>query len=154
MTGALLYGSRPGDRVCELRAGEEDEWDRFVMSSPTGNFYQLIGGKQWWSRSWVIAAFCWWRAFKGALRAFFRSVGSEAASSAIVWSLCRLAVYGGICANDRETYFTLLESRKRWRIGWVSSMWKCATGRNYSRPLLPGRDLYVTFTQRPVGRSR
>src|ERR1700722_9850671 len=44
MTGALLLRDRAqAIELCELQPGEEDEWDRFVMSSPAGTFYHLTG---------------------------------------------------------------------------------------------------------------
>ena len=58
-----------------------------------------------------------------------------------------LAVYGGICANDREAYFGLLKAGQELaqRLGV-----KYLEMRNRTEPFptdLPGRDLYVTFTQ-------
>jgi FemAB-related protein (PEP-CTERM system-associated) len=58
-----------------------------------------------------------------------------------------LAVYGGVCSNDRETYFRLLEAGGdlATRLGA-----KYLEMRNRTEPFatsLPGRDLYVTFTQ-------
>jgi FemAB-related protein (PEP-CTERM system-associated) len=58
-----------------------------------------------------------------------------------------LAVYGGICADDRDSYFDLLRagSELAERLGV-----KYLEMRNQAEPYttsLPGRDLYVTFTQ-------
>src|SRR6202035_5684556 len=58
-----------------------------------------------------------------------------------------LAVYGGICTGDRDSYFGLLktgsELANRLRVKYLEM-------RNRAEPFvtsLPGRDLYVTFTQ-------
>ncbi len=58
-----------------------------------------------------------------------------------------LAVYGGVCAEDRESYFALLDAGRdladRLGVRYVEM-------RNRAEPFatsLPGRDLYVTFTQ-------
>jgi FemAB-related protein (PEP-CTERM system-associated) len=58
-----------------------------------------------------------------------------------------LAVYGGICASDQEAYFSLLTAGKdlanRLGVQYLEM-------RNLIEPFpanLPGRDLYVTFTQ-------
>jgi FemAB-related protein (PEP-CTERM system-associated) len=58
-----------------------------------------------------------------------------------------LAVYGGICANDEDSYASLLEAGKDLadHLGV-----KYLEMRNRTEPFpvpLPGRDLYVTFTQ-------
>jgi FemAB-related protein (PEP-CTERM system-associated) len=58
-----------------------------------------------------------------------------------------LAVYGGICADDEESYFALLNAgsdlARRQQVRYLEM-------RNRAEPYpasLPGRDLYVTFTQ-------
>ena len=44
--GALLLRDPAQEiEICELRPGEEDEWDQFVQSSPAGSFYHLTGWK-------------------------------------------------------------------------------------------------------------
>jgi FemAB-related protein (PEP-CTERM system-associated) len=58
-----------------------------------------------------------------------------------------LAVYGGICANDQDAYFSLLNAGRELahRLGV-----QYLEMRNRTEPFptnLPGRDLYVTFTQ-------
>jgi FemAB-related protein (PEP-CTERM system-associated) len=131
----------------ELREGEEAEWDRFVMSSPSGTFFHLSG----WFR--VVREILGHRCFRLVARRENRISG--------IFPICLirnpifgdcmvsmpLAVYGGVCADDEDSYFGLLragsELADRLGVQYLEM-------RNHSEPYstsLPGRNLYVTFTQ-------
>jgi FemAB-related protein (PEP-CTERM system-associated) len=139
----------PAGRV-EIRpfeAGEEEEWDRFVLSSASGTFFQLSG----WNavverclghRSVSLIA----RNAQGVCGVFPISwVRNRVFGDCLVSS--PLAVYGGICADDAESYSALLnagsELAERLGVRYLEM-------RNRREPFatsLPGRNLYVTFTQ-------
>jgi FemAB-related protein (PEP-CTERM system-associated) len=133
--------------IRELRRGEEDEWDRFVMSSPVGTFFHLSG----------------WRSVIGKTLghpcSYLVALRRDKISGVfpIAWVRNRLfgdcmvslplTVYGGICADDSDSYFGLLKAASELadRKGV-----KYLEMRNRTEPYatsLPGRDLYVTFTQ-------
>jgi FemAB-related protein (PEP-CTERM system-associated) len=133
--------------VRELEPAEQGEWDRFVTLSPSGTFFHLY---EW---QMVVRAALGHRAFMLVAR------GPEGIRG--VFPICRvrnrifgdclvsmpLAVYGGICANDADAYFSLLRAGedlgRRMGVKYVEM-------RNKTEPFpsdLPGRDLYVTFSQ-------
>jgi FemAB-related protein (PEP-CTERM system-associated) len=136
-----------GLEVGEMQRDEESACDRFVESSPHGTFFQLSG---------------WRRVVKSVLgRECFCLVARRGREIhgvfPIAWTRSRifgdslvslpLAVYGGICASDEESYFALLKAGGEManRLGV-----KYLEMRNRTEPFatdLPGRDLYVTFTQ-------
>src|SRR5215471_5257140 len=133
--------------VREVQAGDEEKWDRFVTASPSGTFFHLAGWRRVIER--VLGRECiYLAAYRGdeisgvlpVSRARSRIFGDCLVS-------LPLAVYGGVCAEDRAAYFSLLEAggdlAKRLRVNYLEL-------RNRSEPFptaLPGRDLYVTFTQ-------
>jgi FemAB-related protein (PEP-CTERM system-associated) len=136
-----------GLEIRELRRGEEAEWDRFVRSSPSGTFFHLsawktvLGGILGHQSSYLVA-----------LR------GSKISGVfPVTWIRNRLfgdcmvslplTVYGGICANDPNSYFGLLKAASE--LADLRQV-KYLEMRNRTEPFatsLPGRDLYVTFTQ-------
>ena len=133
--------------VRHLEPGEENEWDRFVTSSSYGTFFHLSG---------------WMRVVKDVLgHSHFPLVSVRDRQISGVLPIARvrnpffgdslisvpLAVYGGICANDSDSYSGLLraggELAARFGVNYLEM-------RNRFEPFptsLPGRDLYVTFTQ-------
>jgi FemAB-related protein (PEP-CTERM system-associated) len=130
-----------------LSAGGEGEWDRFVEASPASTFFHLSG----WMR--VVERVLGRKGFSFVARRNGRISGVFPIS----WVRSRLfgdclvslplAVYGGPCAEDRDSYFALLAAGKdlATRVGV-----KYLEMRNRTEPCttaLPGRDLYVTFTQ-------
>ena len=130
-----------------LEPGEEEEADRFVTACPWGTFFHLSG----WKRivEGILKRRCFWltaRRESGICGVFpISQVRSRLFGDCLV-SL-PLAVYGGVCADDRDTYFRLLEAGRdlATRLGA-----KYLEMRNRTEPFatsLPGRDLYVTFTQ-------
>jgi FemAB-related protein (PEP-CTERM system-associated) len=133
--------------VCELAPGGEDAWDRFVTASSSGTFFHLSGWKT------VVQKVLGRRTFSLMVRDEHRIRGvfpiswvrSRIFGDCLVSS--SLAVYGGICADDADAYASLLKAGQDLanRLGV-----KYLEMRNRTEPFpsnLPGRDLYVTFTQ-------
>jgi FemAB-related protein (PEP-CTERM system-associated) len=133
--------------VTELRQGEEDEWDRFVLNAPSGTFFHLYAWKTIIEA--VLGRRCVYFVAKRANK--ITGVFPVCLTRSRLFGDCLvslpLAVYGGICAQDRNSYFALLEAAtrlaKRQDVKYIEM-------RNRYEPFLtslPGRSLYVTFTQ-------
>ena len=133
--------------VAELTPGGEDQWDRFVSSSASGTFFHLAAWKTVIQR--VLGRECFYLAayrsgkITGVLpisRARSRIFGDCLVS-------LPLAVYGGICADEPASYFRLLQAGGALaeRLGVKYLELRNLTERFPTS--LPGRDLYVTFTQ-------
>jgi FemAB-related protein (PEP-CTERM system-associated) len=143
----LASGAASHVEVSELNTGEEDQWDQFVISSPSGTFCHLSG----WSRvvTDVMGHGCFQlvaRNQRGISGVFPISWVRNKLFGDCLVSL-PLAVYGGICAEDEESFRGLLKagSDLARRLGV-----KYLEMRNRTEPFstsLPGRDLYVTFSQ-------
>jgi len=133
--------------VTLMQPGEEAEWDRFVVSSVNGTFFHLSAWAKIVERTLGHQS----------IMMMARREGQIAGVFPIAWIRNRifgdclvsqpLAVYGGICADGEEVYFRLLKagSDLAARLGV-----KYLEMRNRTEPFatsLPGRDLYVTFTQ-------
>ncbi len=133
--------------VSELEAGEQDQWDRFVTASPSGTLCHLAGWKTVVEKSLGHPSFSLVARGDGGIRGVFpiSRVKSRLFGDCLV--SMPLGVYGGICADDAEAYFSLLKAGSDLadRLGV-----KYLEMRNRSEAFptsLPGRDLYVTFTQ-------
>lgn len=133
--------------ISELQPGAEAEWDRFVTSAPTGVFCQLTGWKTIVERVLGHRSFYLMARSGGKVTGIFpiSHVRSRLFGDCLV--SMPLAVYGGICAEDRESHLALLragsELAKKLGVRYLEM-------RNQTEPFptsLPGRDLYVTFTQ-------
>ena len=133
--------------IAELGAGREDEWDDFVMSCPMGSVFHLSGWQALTERALGHRSFrlVAWRGTEITGIFPMSWVRSRLFGDCLVSS--PLAVYGGICAVDRDSYFSLLQAgsdlAKKLRVKYLEM-------RNRTEPYpttLPGRDLYVTFTQ-------
>lgn len=133
--------------VRQIERGEEQDWDRFVLSSPFGTFFHLSG----WRR--VVEDVLGHRYFplvavrEGQISGVFPIARVRNAFFGDSLISVPLAVYGGICANDSDSYAALLQagSELATRLG-VNYL----EMRNRFEPFptsLPGRDLYLTFTQ-------
>jgi FemAB-related protein (PEP-CTERM system-associated) len=133
--------------VSELEPGEQDQWDRFVTSSPSGTLCHLTGwktvvGSALGHRSFSLVA----RGERGIRGVFPLSwVRNKLFGDCLV--SMPLGVYGGICADDEDSYFSLLKAgsdlAKRLGVQYLEMR-----NRTEDFPTgLPGRDLYVTFTQ-------
>lgn len=130
-----------------LEPGEEEEADQFVTACPWGTFFHLSGWKGIVES--ILKRPCFWLTARreGSICGVFPigHVRSRLFGDSLV-SL-PLAVYGGVCAADEDAYFRLLEAGKKLanRLGV-----QYLEMRNRTEPFatsLPGRDLYVTFTQ-------
>lgn len=143
----LVMGGPTSIEIRHLQTGEEDEWDRFVTSSPSGTFCHLSGWQPVISE--VLRHQCYYLTARreGGISGVFpiSRVRNQLFGDCLV-SL-PLAVYGGICANDEDSYSSLLKAgsdlAKRLGVKYLEL-------RNRTEPFatsLPGRDLYVTFTQ-------
>jgi len=129
-----------------LEPGEEEEADRFVKACPSGTFFHLSG----WKRivETILKRPCFWLTARreGAICGVFplSQVRNWLFGDCLV-SL-PLVVYGGVCADDRDTWFRLLEAGRDLAVRLGA---KYVEMRNRSEPFetgLPGRDLHVTFT--------
>lgn len=133
--------------VRALELGEEEKWDRFVTASPTGTFFHLIGWKA--VVETVLRRKCFYlAAYRGSQISGVLPI-SRVRSPIFGDCLASLplAVYGGICADNRESYFSLLEAGRELADG-LSVKYLELRNRTEAFPTgLPGRDLYVTFTQ-------
>lgn len=133
--------------IRELPAGQEEEWDRFVLTSPWGTFFHLSGWRT------VIEETLRHRCYYLVARNDYGIQGVFP----LAWIRNKLfgdclvslplTVYGGICARDRNSYFSLLAAAsslaKRLKVQYLEM-------RNQTEPYptsLLGRDLYVTFLQ-------
>src|SRR5215469_926059 len=133
--------------VCELQPAEETQWDRFVMGSSFGTFFHLSGWRGVIDRVLGHRSFYLVARREGAISGVFPIswVRNRLFGDCLV-SL-PLAVYGGICAEDSDSYFSLLRAGSALanRLGV-----KYLEMRNRVEPFstsLPGRELYVTFAQ-------
>jgi FemAB-related protein (PEP-CTERM system-associated) len=154
MSTASLLGSEVSTRelICSaeirpLQPGQEDEWDRFVLSSRSGTFFHLTGWNALVERTLGHKCFFLTARRGDRISGVFPIswVRNRLFGDCLVSS--PLAVYGGICADDKDSYLSLLEAGRDLanRLGV-----KYLEMRNRTEPFptsLPGRDLYVTFTQ-------
>jgi FemAB-related protein (PEP-CTERM system-associated) len=133
--------------VGQLQPGEEGAWDQFVTSSPSGTFFHLSGWKRVIERT--LGHECFYLvARRGAVITGVFPIGrvKNPLFGDCLVSL-PLAVYGGVCADDEESYSKLHKAgcdlASRLGVKYLEM-------RNRTEPFptsLPGRDLYVTFTQ-------
>jgi FemAB-related protein (PEP-CTERM system-associated) len=131
----------------ELRAGEEAEWDRFVISSASGTFFHLSGWRRTVEEILGHRCFCLVACRENRITGVFPISWVRNRIFGDCMVSLPLAVYGGICADDPDSYFGLLkagsELADRLGVNYLEM-------RNRTEPFatsLPGRDLYVTFTQ-------
>lgn len=133
--------------VREIALGGEAEWDAFVRGAEHGTFFHLSGWKK------VIE-----EALGHECRYLLARRGTDIRGVFPLSRICNrlfgdclvsipLAVYGGICADDETSYRSLLDAGaelgRQLGVQYVEM-------RNRTEPYpadLPGRDLYVTFTQ-------
>lgn len=147
MTSVLSAHSARQIEVAELEPGGEDQWDRFVTSSSAGTFFHLTGWKNIVERVLGHRCFLLVARSEGAITGVFPLswVRNRLFGDCLV--SMPLAVYGGICTEDEAAYFSLLKAggdlANRLGVQYLEM-------RNRTEPFptsLPGRDLYLTFTQ-------
>jgi FemAB-related protein (PEP-CTERM system-associated) len=133
--------------VSELQTGEEEKWDQFVTASPSGTFFHLAGWKTVIEK--VLGRQCFYLAahrghqISGVLP--ISRVRSRLFGDCLV-SL-PLAVYGGICADDQASYFSLLKAGSDLANRLGVKYLELRNRTELFPTSLPGKDLYVTFTQ-------
>jgi FemAB-related protein (PEP-CTERM system-associated) len=143
----LIAGAAASVHVAELQSGDEPLWDEFVTASPSGTFFHLVAWKHVIER--VLRRKCVYLVARRANRITGVLPISRARSRIFGDCLVSLplTVYGGVCADDEESYRRLLkagtELASRLRVKYLEL-------RNRWEPFPTGlltRDLYVTFTQ-------
>lgn len=148
---STLAGNAPDPlsrlEIRQSEPGDEVECDRFVGSSATGTLFHLSAWRTVVTSVLRRQCICLVARRGHTITGVFPTslVRNRLFGDAMV-SL-PLAVYGGICADDEESYFGLLragsEMARREQVKYLEM-------RNRAEPYptgLPGRDLYVTFTQ-------
>lgn len=148
--GILPRLSRPvASSMVEIRLlepGEEDEADQFVQRCAAGTFFHLSGWKN--VIEGVLKRQCYWLTARrdNAICGVFpiSRVRNKIFGDCLV-SL-PLAVYGGVCADDREVYFRLLSAGKELAAALGAKYLEMRNRTESFETGLPGRDLYVTFT--------
>ena len=145
-TEDLLQRQNPIE-VRELLPGEEEAWDQFILRSEGGTFFHLSGWKN------VIEKTL------GHRCCYLVALGNSGISGVLPLSLVQnrlfgdclvsvpLAVYGGICTQEPEAYFALLAASKQLAIRHGVRYVELRNRTESFSSGLPGRDLYVTFTQ-------
>jgi len=143
----LLIDQVGGVEISEMEAGEEADWDRFVTSSPSGDFCHYSTWKTIVERT--LGHQCFFLVARGAegIRGVFPLAWVRNRLFGDCLVSLPLAVYGGICAADQQSYSGLLNAGRDLanRLGV-----KYVEMRNRTEPFptsLPRKDLYVTFTQ-------
>lgn len=133
--------------IRQFERGEERDWDRFVLSSPFGTFFHLWGWRQVVEKVLGHQYIPLVALREGQISGVFPIAQVRNAFFGNSLISVPLAVYGGICANDSDSYFRLLQAggelATRLDVNYLEM-------RNRSEPFptsLPGRDLYLTFTQ-------
>lgn len=133
--------------IGQLTPGGEEEWDRFVTASPSGTFFHLSGWKTVIER--VLGRKCFYLTARqnGSLLGIFPIswVRSKIFGECLV-SL-PLGVYGGVCADDAATYSALLSAGGKLASELGVKYLEMRNRTEQFPSSLPGRDLYVTFTQ-------
>jgi FemAB-related protein (PEP-CTERM system-associated) len=133
--------------VCQLPPGGEDDWDRFVHASPAGTFFHLSGWKNvvekvLGHRPYYLLA----RRGREISGVFpISCVRNKLFGDCLVSS--PLAVYGGICASDEDSYQSLLKAGSELADRLGVRYLEMRNRAELYPTTLPLRDLYVTFVQ-------
>lgn len=130
-----------------LGVGTEAQWDEFVTASSQSTVFHLSA----WAR--VVKSVLGHRQYQitaqrgGRITGVFpiTYVRNPLLGSCLVSS--PLAVYGGICAADEESYTELLRAGSELAQSLGVRYLEMRTRTEAFPSELPGRDLYVTFTQ-------
>jgi FemAB-related protein (PEP-CTERM system-associated) len=133
--------------VRRLQPGEETEWDRFVVSSSSGTLFHLTAWRKVTESVLGHQSICLVARRGGSITGVFplSRVRNRLFGDCLV--SMPLAVYGGICSDDHDSHSQLLAASEKLARDLDV---KYVEMRNRTEPFptdLPGRDLYVTFTQ-------
>jgi len=145
-TGLSVEPATPLD-IGELAPGREEEWDRFVEASPSGTFFHLAGWAEVVKRVLGRHTYRFVASGDNGIRGVFpvSSVRSRIFGNSLVSS--PLAVYGGICTNDAAANSGLLQAGQSLADKLGVKYLEMRNRTELYPSDLPGRDLYVTFTQ-------
>jgi FemAB-related protein (PEP-CTERM system-associated) len=133
--------------VRELRHGEEGDWDEFVTASPSGTFCHLSGWKTIVERTLGHRCVYLTARRNGNISGVFPvSVVRNPVFGDCLVSL-PLAMYAGVCADDENSYFSLLKAGQDLALGMGVKYLEMRNRSEVYPVSLPSRDLYVTFTQ-------
>ena len=144
---AGLVSTAGAVEIGPLRPGEEGSWDEFVKASSSATFFHLSTWAKVVEREFGRTS-CGLVARRGSrISGVFplSRVRSLLFGDSLVSS--PLAVYGGICAEDRESHDALLEAAGAMGSGWGVKYLEMRNRTDLFPVDMPGRDLYVTFTQ-------
>lgn len=134
------FGVRP------LTDDKAEQWDRFVLQQPTGSLFHLIGWKRAVERTFGFQACYFYTERDGEI------TGVAPLFSISNWVVGRcfisspFAVYGGVCAADRDSEEVLVEYIKN--LGHTQKV-DFLELRYRQRQVIPGfasNPLYFTFT--------
>lgn len=127
--------------------GTEPECDRFVLSSPSGTFFHLSGWRSIVRGILGQRSFCFIARRENRVTGVFpiSLVRNKLFGDCLV-SL-PLAVYGGVCADDEDSYFGLLTAGSKLARDLNVQYLEMRNRAEFLPSSFPGRDLYVTFTQ-------
>lgn len=144
LAGAVLAQDT---EIREMLPNEREAWDAFVLSSPHGTFFHLSAWKTVIEEA--LGRRCHYLLARSGGR--IRGVYPLSSARSLLFGNCLvslpLAVYGGVCAEDEETYQALLSAGAKLGASLNAAYVEM---RNAAEPFpsdLPSRDLYVTFTQ-------
>jgi FemAB-related protein (PEP-CTERM system-associated) len=133
--------------VRQLASGDERRWDEFVVGSASGTFFHLSGWRTVVEKA--LGRECLYlAAYRGheitgvlPISKFRSRIFGDCLVS------MPLGVYGGICADDQVSYCRLLEAGSALANQLGVQYLEFRNRTELFPTSLPGRDLYVTFTQ-------
>lgn len=133
--------------IDQLRAGEEQQWDEFVRSSPAGTFCHLSGWKRVVEKALGHRCYGLVARNERGISGVFPIARVRSALFGDCLVSIPLAVYGGVCADDSDSYFGLLKAGSDLANQLGVKYLEMRNQAERFPSSLPGRDLYVTFTQ-------
>ena len=136
----------PAPKIRPFEPGIADRWDRFVREEPRASFFHLIGWKRVMEKTFDYQPCYFYAERQGEI------TGIAPVFLVSNWVVGRclvslpLAVYGGVCARDKESEQLLVSRLKQFA---VAQQVQSLELRNRNGGLLEGCELnprYVTFT--------
>ena len=110
VAGDLTTGMASRVSIDQLRAEEEQQCDEFVRSSPSGTFCHLSGWRRVVEDVLGHPCYCFVARNERGISGVFPIGRVRNALFGDCLVSIPLAVYGGICADDEDSYFGLLNS--------------------------------------------